>query len=271
MFVPLKLKDVFTLGNITFGLASAAAAMQASLDWACIFMLVAWVFDMADGAVARLTGTGNKFGEVFDNLADLISYSVAPGFIIYAAYLAPRQLGGAGWPFWAAGLLAALPVVFGCIRFTRNNVKDFLMHEFHLGLPRPMHALFIACMLTSHLFRGSWMTDATSLANPLLYGLGALAIAGSSLLVLTLRPYHSRPRKESRRLVYLFVGWFLVTTPLGLIVGLLAGAPRLFFDVLFVNFSIYVWVQHLIIPAGKRREARRVVNRLVKEWRQEIG
>jgi phosphatidylserine synthase len=271
MLIPLKLKDAVTLGNILGGLASALAAMEGSLDWACIFMLIAWVFDMFDGTVARLTGTGNKFGKVFDNLADLISYSVAPSFIVYAAYSAPRDLGGAGWPFWAAGLLAALPTAFGCIRFTRNNVKDFLMHEFHLGLPRPMHALFIAGMLTSHLFRGPWMTEGASALNPVLYGLGAAAIAGSSLLVLGLRPYHSRPRKESRRLVYFFVGWFLLTTPLGLVVGLLAGAPRLFFDVLFVNFSIYVWLQHLIIPADKRREARLVVNRLVNEWRREIG
>jgi hypothetical protein len=146
-----------------------------------------------------------------------------------------------------------------------------LMHEFHLGLPRTIYALNIACMLTSHLFRGPWMTDSASAWNPVLYGLGAAAIAGSSLLILTLRPYHSRPRKESRRLVYFFVGWFLVTSPLGLAIGLLAGVPRLFFDVLFVNFSIYVWLQHLIIPAHKKHEVRRVVSRLVREWREEIG
>lgn len=271
MFIPLKLKDLVTLGNILGGLASAVAAMEGSLDWACAFMIIAWIFDMFDGTVARLTGTGNKFGEVFDNLADLVSYSVAPSFIVYAAYHAPRGLGGAGWPVWAAGLLAALPAVFGCIRFTRNNVKDFLMHEFHLGLPRPMQALFIACMLTSHLFRGPWMADGTSGLNPILYGLGALAIAGSSLLILTLRPYHSRPRRESRRLVYFFVAWFLVTSPLGLAIGLLAGEARLFFDVLFINFSLYVWLQHLIIPAEKKRQARLVVDRLVQEWKREIG
>jgi phosphatidylserine synthase len=271
MFIPLKLKDTVTLGNILGGLASAVAAMEGSLDLACAFMIIAWVFDMFDGTVARLTGGGNKFGEVFDNLADLVSYSLAPGFIVYAAYHAPRELGGAGWPLWAAGLLAALPAVFGCVRFTRNNVKDFLMHEFHLGLPRTIYALNIACMLTSHLFRGPWMTDGDSVLNPLLYGLGAAAIAGSSLLILTLRPYHSRPRKESRRLVHFFVAWFLITSPLGLLVGLLIGESRLFFDVLFFNFSLYVWLQHLIIPASKKQQARRVVNRLVEEWNQEIG
>jgi CDP-diacylglycerol--serine O-phosphatidyltransferase len=271
MFIPLKLKDAVTTGNILGGLASAVAAMEGSLEWACVFMLIAWIFDMFDGTVARLTGGGNKFGEVFDNLADLVSYSVAPSFIIYAAYHAPRELGGAGWPIWAAGLLAALPTVFGCIRFTRNNVKDFLMHEFHLGLPRPMHALFIACMLTSHLFRGPGMTDPASALNPALYGLGAAAIAGSSLLVLGLRPYHSRPRKESHWLVYFFTAWFLVTAPLGLLTGLAAGQPRIFFDVLFFNFSLYVWLQHLIIPAGKKREARQVVRRLIREWNEQIG
>ena len=60
MLIPLKLKDAVTLGNILGGLASALAAMEGSLDWACIFMLIAWVFDMFDGTVARLTGTGNN-------------------------------------------------------------------------------------------------------------------------------------------------------------------------------------------------------------------
>jgi CDP-diacylglycerol--serine O-phosphatidyltransferase len=271
MFIPLQLKDVVTLGNILGGLASAVAAMEYSFDWACVFMLIAWVFDMLDGTVARLTGGGNKFGKVFDNLADLVSYSVAPSFIIYSAYHAPRELGGAGWPIWAAGLLATLPAVFGCIRFTRNNVKDFLMHEFHLGLPRPMHALFITCMLTSHLYCGPWMTDGVSMLNPILWCLGAAAIAGSSLLVLTMRPYHSRPRKESRRLVHFFVGWFLITSPLGLLVGLFVRDARLFFDVLFFNFTLYVWLQHLLIPVTRRREVRQITRRLVQEWQEEIG
>jgi phosphatidylserine synthase len=270
MFIPMKLKDAVTLGNILGGLASATAAIEGSLDWACGFMIIAWIFDMLDGTVARLTGGGNKFGEVFDNLADLISYSVAPTFIVYSAYHAPRLLGGAGWPIWAAGLLAALPTVFGCIRFTRNNVKDFLMHEFHLGLPRPMQALFIACMLSSHLFRNPWMTDGASALNPILYGLGAAAIAGSSLLVLTLRPYHSRPRRGSHRSAYFFVAWFLITSPLGLLAGAFLGEIRIFFDVLFFDFSLYVWLQHLIIPREKKRQVRREADRLVREWNREI-
>jgi CDP-diacylglycerol--serine O-phosphatidyltransferase len=94
------------------------------------------IFDTLDGIVARLTSGGNKFGEVFDNIADLVVYSFSPTMIIYAAYYLPKDKGGAGWPAWAAILLASLPTIFGCVRFARNNVKSIKSEEFHLGFPR---------------------------------------------------------------------------------------------------------------------------------------
>lgn len=269
MFVPIKIKDLVTMGNILGGVGSMIACIEGSLEWACYLMLIAWIFDMLDGTVARLTGGGNKFGEVFDNLADLVSYSLAPSFILYLAYHTPAGLGGAGWPLWAAGMLAALPTVFGCVRFTRNNVKPFIMHEWHLGLPRPMYALFIATLFASHVFRGPWISD--PLANKMLYGIAAVLILAATGLTLTLRPYHSRPRRSSRSLVYFFVAWFLITSPLGFLIGIVLGDHRLFFDVLLVNFSLYVWCQHLIIPASKRRQVKAHAQKLILQWREKMG
>ena len=60
MLNPMKLKDYVTMGNILGGLAAMIAAVEGSLDWACGFMLIAWIFDSFDGAVARMTGTGSR-------------------------------------------------------------------------------------------------------------------------------------------------------------------------------------------------------------------
>jgi len=269
MLNPMKIKDYVTLGNILGGLAAMIAAIEGSLDWACGFMLIAWIFDSFDGAVARLTGGGNKFGEVFDNVADLVAYSLAPTFIIYLAYHTPRELGGAGWPVWAAAALAFVPTVVGCIRFTRNNVKDVIMPEFHMGLPRTVYALYIATLFTSHIFHNPWVFHPAG--NTLLYTLGAVFILATSFLVLTLRPYFAKPKRGGLGWVVFCTVFFLTTSGAGFVAGLILGDLRIFADALFCNFSLYTWFQHLSIPDYKMREAKRYIDQLIREWKQEMG
>jgi phosphatidylserine synthase len=232
-------------------------------------MIIAWIFDSFDGVVARLTGGGNKFGEVFDNVADLVAYSLAPTFVIYVVYHTPRELGGAGWPVWAAAALAFVPTLVGCIRFTRNNVKGIVMPEFHLGLPRTVYALYIATLFTSHVFHNPWVYHPTG--NILLYTLGAGFILVTSFLVLTLRPYLAKPKRGAMGWVIFCTVWFLTTTGAGFIAGLILKDLRIFMDALLVNFTLYTWFQHMTIPDHKRREARRYVEQLIGEWKEEMG
>jgi CDP-diacylglycerol---serine O-phosphatidyltransferase len=269
MLNPMRLKDYVTLGNILGGVASMIASMEGSIDWAAYWMLIAWIFDSFDGLVARLTGGGNKFGEVFDNVADLVAYSLAPTFLIYLAYHMPKEFGGAGWPVWAAAVLASLPTLFGCIRFARNNVKDIIMPEFHLGLPRTVYALCIASLFCSHVFKGSWMTDGSQ-ANAVLYWIGAAFILVISFLTFTLHPFHAKPKKPSGSVMFCAM-WFLITTPIGFIVGTISKDLRIFFDVLFFNFNVYTFLGWTIIPAEKRKEVRDYVDRLVQEFKSEMN
>ncbi len=46
----------------------------------CFFILLACIFDLLDGRLARMGGSESPFGREFDSLADLISFGVAPGF-----------------------------------------------------------------------------------------------------------------------------------------------------------------------------------------------
>jgi len=268
---PMKVKDYVTLGNILGGLASMVAATEGNLDWACYWMIIAWIFDSVDGLVARLTGGGNKFGEVFDNVADLVAYSLAPSFVIYLAYHLPQAQGGAGWSIWPAAALASIPTVFGCIRFARNNVKDIIMPEFHLGLPRTVYALYIATLFTSHLFQGPWMRDPGLLVNRVMYAAATVFILATSYLVLTMRPYHAKPKRNSntRGFVVFSVVWFLCTSALSFFLGWLLSEPRLFFDMSAINFTVYVWFQHLFIPRDKQQRIDEYVTRIAREFREE--
>ena len=170
---------------------------------------------------------------------------------------------------WAAAALAFVPTVVGCIRFTRNNVKDVIMPEFHMGLPRTVYALYIATLFTSHVFHNPWVYHPAG--NTLLYSLGAVFILTTSFLVLTLRPYFAKPKRDGLGWVIFCTVFFLTTSIAGFIAGLILGDLRIFADALFVNFSLYTWFQHMSIPDYKLREAKRYVEQLIREWKEEMG
>ena len=96
-------------------------------------VFVAMVMDMLDGKVARLTKTTSQFGVEFDSLADVVSFGVAPAFMVYSMALAP--LGRAAW------LGAFLFVICGALRLARFNVYTGIAdRRYFVGLPIPAAA-----------------------------------------------------------------------------------------------------------------------------------
>ena len=59
--------------------------MRCSDDWtdAVAAIVFAMIFDMLDGRAARMLGADTRFGAQLDSLADLVSFGVAPGIIMY--------------------------------------------------------------------------------------------------------------------------------------------------------------------------------------------
>ena len=81
---------------------------------ALVFILAACIFDLFDGRVARLGGHESPFGREFDSLADMVSFGVAPAFLVYRIVLS--DFVRTGWMF------AAIYLVCGGIRLARFNV-----------------------------------------------------------------------------------------------------------------------------------------------------
>jgi CDP-diacylglycerol--serine O-phosphatidyltransferase len=102
--------------------------------WTCIFIGAAAIFDFCDGAAARLLKAYSKIGAELDSLADLVSFGVAPSFLIYNI----MNHYGAGIFSFAALLVA----VFGALRLARFNVYDTGSTTFR-GLPIPSAAIFL--------------------------------------------------------------------------------------------------------------------------------
>lgn len=132
--------NLFTSGNLFCGVFAIIAIMDGKYITAAISILVAMIFDMLDGKLARLTKTTSQFGVEYDSLSDLVSFGVAPGLLAYSWAL--QSFGRFGW------VALFLFVVCGALRLARFNVqisgpesKDFV------GLPTPAAAGLIATMV----------------------------------------------------------------------------------------------------------------------------
>jgi CDP-diacylglycerol--serine O-phosphatidyltransferase len=127
------LPALFTAGNVLCGYLSLDAATQGGFENAAKLVFLAAFLDALDGRVARLTGTTSAFGEQLDSLADVVSFGVAPAFLVL-------RWGLAG--FGRAGLIVSfLFVVCGASRLARFNVQVHIVDKrWFVGLPIPSAA-----------------------------------------------------------------------------------------------------------------------------------
>src|SRR3970040_2053144 len=86
--------SLLTTGNLFCGFFSLLLAVEHRFTEAALALLVAMVMDLLAGRVARLMKATSQFGVEYDSLADVISFCVAPAFLLYAFAL--RDLGRAG-------------------------------------------------------------------------------------------------------------------------------------------------------------------------------
>ena len=81
------LPNIFTLVGVCIGLTSIKFAFDGRFEMAVIAIIVAGIIDGLDGRIARLIGGASKVGKELDSLTDLISFGVAPPFIIYLYFI----------------------------------------------------------------------------------------------------------------------------------------------------------------------------------------
>lgn len=110
-------------------------------QWAIAFIFAAAVFDFLDGLAARTLHAYSDIGKELDSLSDLVSFGVAPAFLLYNTLnqLHSAQTDSCAWLHW---LVFLIPLM-GALRLARFNVRDAEGDNsvFH-GLPIPANALF---------------------------------------------------------------------------------------------------------------------------------
>ena len=172
------LPSLFTLGNMMCGFAAILVSIRGQYALAAVLLGLSILFDITDGAVARLVGSVTPFGLQFDSLADLVSFGLAPALLAFALFSDGRDsLDALGW------IACFLWVACAAIRLARFNVspKD---GRFFCGVPTTMAAAVLA------------VTVAIGLPVP-----GAVQVAGVALLAFAM--VSSFPYAKLARLVKL--------------------------------------------------------------------
>lgn len=141
-----------SLGNLSFGFLSMIVASKdhsyANLPphevyFICgIFIIIAALFDGLDGPMARLLKVESSLGEQLDSLADLTTFGLAPGFLMYRMYFQSYSAELLGFTIPLGMLVALIYPICAAYRLARFNAS----HDPNAftGLPSPIAGIFVA-------------------------------------------------------------------------------------------------------------------------------
>ena len=132
------LPNLFTTINLAAGFYSILLANAGKWLYSAWVIILAVLFDNLDGKIARLTHTESQFGVEYDSLSDLVSFGVAPAFLVYSYVLKD---------FGRLGIIASfLFLISGALRLARFNVQTTQKENF-IGLPIPGGASVVASVI----------------------------------------------------------------------------------------------------------------------------
>jgi CDP-diacylglycerol--serine O-phosphatidyltransferase len=214
------LPNLMTAGNLFCGFVALTKIVEASANdpqfnsiirHALFFILLACIFDLLDGRVARMGGSESPFGREFDSLADLISFGAAPAFLVQRIVL--RDAFGSrpeiGW------FIASIYLICGALRLARFNclaampggggTKDFL------GFPIPAAAGLVASLTLFMM----WMDEKSFPTGNWRYAMPIILIFLSMMMVSEVK-YPSfkkldlRATKPFTKVVFVCIGFGLL-------------------------------------------------------------
>ncbi len=237
--VVVVIPSAFTLGNLFFGMWAVVSAARGNFTWAAWFIMFAGVLDMLDGRVARLSGTGTRFGAELDSLVDCVSFGVAPALIMY--FLEFQSAGKFGW------VLCFLYVVGVAVRLARYNVQHGTGKPgWFNGMPSPSAGMTLAVYYPFS--QTDWYRHSLAIFDFQREGLTILMVLLSLLMVSTVK----YPRFPA-------VGFRSVRGIAGLILHLviLGGAlwrPSYFLFSLGLAYLAFGLARHALLIALDRKE-----------------
>ena len=151
-----NIPNLITLGNLFCGLVAIVFSLNNNLYFAGTFIFFGAILDFFDGLSARLLKVTSEIGKQLDSMADLITFGLAPGIIIYKLILLQPYFIN-GWSYDHYILLSYtsfLIPIFSAIRLAKFNIDSKQPSSF-VGLPTPVSAIFIASLPILSYFYGT--------------------------------------------------------------------------------------------------------------------
>ena len=203
------LPNMLTLIGVCIGLTSIRFALDGRFEFAIIAIIFAALIDGLDGRIARLIKGTSKVGKELDSLTDMISFGVAPAFIMYFWKL--NSLGRFGW------LLCLVFVICVALRLARFNVNSnqepSWRDNFFEGVPSPAGGILVLTPLIISLSGFNFIQLNYDLIAPIFF------VVTSFLLISKFPSYSFKkiviPRRTTIFLLFgivLFFGLLLIYT-----------------------------------------------------------
>ena len=238
------LKDVFTTINLMGGVIAILFCFKGDIRMAAYAFLLGYLFgDALDGAVARATNTGNKFGAEFDAASDYLAHNIAPAYILFVAYRDTN--------YWLAAGLASILIITGTIRHARSAVVPWGFPVAYGGIPRTGSALILASYVNSLIFQE--FPAAKWVGIPLV-----IILSIGHILPIPVRTH--KGRKIRWWVKWLIFGFFSTT------LASMAFYRPIVFDIVFIWIQAYVICSWIALYPEERTE----FFKHYKKWSMEI-
>ena len=219
------LPNMLTLIGVCIGLTSIRFALDGKFEFAIIAIIFAALIDGLDGRIARLIKGTSKVGKELDSLTDMISFGVAPAFIMYFWKL--NTLGRFGW---LVCLIYVICVALRLARFNVNSNQDPSWRDnFFEGVPSPAGGILVLTPLIISLTNFNFIQLNYDIIVPIFFIV-------TSLLLISKFPSYSLKKIVIQRKTTIFLLFGIV-----LFFGILLIYP---FSIIAISAVIYL----LLLP-----------------------
>jgi CDP-diacylglycerol--serine O-phosphatidyltransferase len=144
MKIKQHIPNTITMLNLLSGLISLTLTFEGNYIYASLFIFIAAVFDFMDGNAARILNAHSELGKQLDSLADVVSFGVAPGIMIFQM-ISVQCAGSCNMleRMHITPYFAMLIPVCSALRLAKFNI-DIRQEVNFIGLPTPGNAIFFA-------------------------------------------------------------------------------------------------------------------------------
>ena len=144
-----NIPNIITLTNLLCGLCAIIFVFHGDIILSGIFIFFGALFDFTDGLAARALNVNSELGKMLDSMADLVTFGVAPGLIIFNLIYTSQPdvffISNVKDPALVNAFISFLIPIFSAIRLAKYNVDTTNKDQF-TGLPTPACAIFVAAL-----------------------------------------------------------------------------------------------------------------------------